>query len=406
MLLALLAAHGLGLLCQRFGQPRLVGEMAAGIVLGPSVLGAVAPSLQVAIFTPQALGFMDAIAQLGVVLFMFVIGLELSLPTLRRSGPISVIVGHGTIAGPLLAGVLLAFALPAVFHPAGLSTGAFALFLGLALSVTALPVLARVLDECGLNNTRIGTIGLGSAAVCDVTAWLVLAVVVILARGGTLLSLARTVLLLVALAVLMAVVVRPLLARLARATDDGRLGPVALVLACLAMLVAAALAADAIGVHMILGALLAGIITPRSRTLHELSGWIKSTLSWLLLPLFFVMIGLRMVFNAASGSDELVFCVLVVVVAIVVKFAATGVSARAAGLNTRDSVDLSVMMSCRGVTELVMLNIGLSLGLLTGLLFSVLVVMAVLSTLISSLILKWRTKQVPPTGLEPTLKRF
>lgn len=404
--IVILTAHAGGLLCRRLGLPRLIGEMIAGIALGPSVLGALLPRTQTALFGHETYDLINVLAQLGVLLFMFVIGLELPITLLRRSGTTSLVIGHGTLALPLLTGALLALWLPAGLRPPDAPETAYTLFIGLALSVTALPVLARILTESGRIGTRTGALGLAGAAICDITAWAILALVIALIHGDGYHGLVLTLALTAGFALFMWLAARPLLARLARAAQHDRRWSGTLVATCLGGLVASALVTELIGVHMIFGAFLAGLIAPRTApVITRLAATISNLTSWFLLPLFFALIGLKTNIGDLAGATNAALCAGIVIAAIAAKCAATACSARLAGLNWRDTGDLSVMMSARGVTELVMLDIGHTLGLITERLFAMLVVMALVTTILASLTLKSPPRATPDPEVEPPRPR-
>lgn len=324
VVLVVVAAHLLGAACERIGQPRLAGEMLAGLLLGPSCLGALAPGAEAALFGPALLPVLNVLAQLGVVFFMFIVGLELPLPLLRRSGARALVIGHGAIATPFLVGAVLALVPLRGLRPAGAPEVPYVMFVGLALAVTALPVLARILTDHGLGTSRLGAFGLACAAVGDVTVWCLLVFVVAVARGGSAWPVLRTVLLAVAFGAAMWWLVRPAADRvLRRAAGHGP--PRGLVVALtLAAVLASAYVADLIGVHVIFGAFAAGLAAPRDcPPVTALADKLGAVTSWFLLPLFFAYIGLRTALGAVGGAAGWLLVALVVAAAVASKSAGT-----------------------------------------------------------------------------------
>jgi Kef-type K+ transport system membrane component KefB len=374
------ACKAAGMVASRLRQPPVVGEIAAGIVLGPSVLGALWPEAARFLIPPTVLPQFNALAQVGVVLFVFVAGLELDIRLVRARSHIAVVVSHVSIAFPLLLGVLLALVGYGRFAPADVGFLPFALFIGVSMSVTALPVLARLLMETGMLRSELGTIAMTCALVDDVTAWCLLAFVTGLVAAGSLSSLAVTVGLTVVFAVVLLFVVRPWLAR-----STGRLTgkrPEAGVPLVLVAVLLCALATEWIGVHAIFGAFLCGLTFPvDSPALRRIGDTIGGLTVVLLLPLFFAYSGLRTEIGVL-GTDPVLWlwCVLILAVAVLGKLAGSALAARSVGTPWRRSLQIGALMNCRGLTELVVLNIGLDLGVLSPTLFTMLVLMALVST--------------------------
>lgn len=378
-----------GTVARRLGQPRVVGELVTGLALGPSLLGLVSPGLQQWLFPAEVLPHLDMLAQIGVVLFMFLVGTELSPAELRADGVRSIVVGHASIAMPFVAGVALAWHLRKVYPPTAAGDLPFMLFVGLAFAITAFPVLARILAERGMLNTRAGTISLAAAGIGDVTAWCMLAVVVAIARNTSVLAAAAAIVLVAVFTLLMLYVVRPLVHRVVdrvERTGSGRL-PLGAGLICLVL--ASALATEQIGVHPIFGAFLAGVIMPRgSGLVSELTGKIEGVTLWLMLPLFFVIVGLQTSLGGLTTWEHWLNCLLIIVVAVVVKVAGTAIAARATGSSGHEALQIGVMMNCRGLTELVVLNIGLQIGVLGPDFYAMFVIMALLTTAMTGPLLR------------------
>jgi Kef-type K+ transport system membrane component KefB len=383
-------AAAAGALARRLRQPPVIGEMAAGLVLGPSVLGWIVPDEQRWLFPQFIMPHLNTFAQFGVVFFMFLVGAELAPRTLVASGAKAVVIGHASIALPLLAGVGVGWWLYTAFPPAtdpGLLP--FVLFIGVAFAITAFPVLARILTDLKLLRTPLGTTGIAAAGIGDVTAWCLLAAVVAIVRGTSMVSALIAVLLVLAFGAVMFWGVRPALERaLHRAETRGTprfpifAGLITMVLAC-------ALATEQIGVHAIFGAFAAGVVMPRgSRLVTELTSKIEGITIWFMLPIFFVVVGLNTKLASLEGAMQWLACGLITAVAIATKFLGTGIAARATGSPLRDSVALGVMMNCRGLTELVVLTIGLQLGVLSPALFAMFVIMALLTTAMTGPLLR------------------
>ncbi|GAA2711671.1 cation:proton antiporter domain-containing protein [Actinoplanes palleronii] len=403
---AAVAAAALGgALARKIGQPAVIGELAAGLALGPSVLGALQPSVQHWLFPASILPYLSALAQIGVILFMFLVGCEMDWRLVRSSGARSVVVGHASIAVPFVIGILFAAALPDRFQPAGIGDGAFLIFVGLCLSISAFPVLARILTEQNLLRTPVGTAGIAAAGIGDVTAWCLLVAVVAYIRGTSVWAAAWTVLLVAVVTAVLAGVVRPLLARAAaRSESDSGRRAALFGLFTFVILVSAAVT-DLIGAHAIFGAFLAGLIMPRgSSATRELTTKLEGVALWVLLPLFFVVFGLQLDLGALDLAGGWLILVALVLIAVVAKVGGTAVAALATGSGPRDGLALGLMMNCRGLTELIVLSIGLQLGVLNPLLFAMFVVMALVTTAMTGPLLRRvlrRPAPVPVPRLEP-----
>ena len=389
IVVVLLATHLLGFLFARFGQPRVVGEMTAGILLGPSLLGALAPAFSAYLFPPQSLGYLNTLSQVGLIFFMFLIGAELNLGELRRRGRTAVFVSNAGIAVPFVLGTALALWLYRNLSHPGVPRLHFILFFGTAMSVTAFPVLARILTESNLLGTRVGTVAIASAAVDDVFAWVLLAGVVLLVRspeGGVTpgLTLGGT----AAFALFMLFVVRPLLARLRLVERDSsilRRGRLALLLV---LAFASAWVTERLGLHAVFGAFLMGCVLPRDRRLarglaESLDGAIV-----VLLPLFFAQTGLRTSVALLQGIPAWLLCLLIILVAVAGKFGGVTLAARLTGMPWREAGALGILMNTRGLMELVILNVGLEVGVITPTVFSMMVLMALVTTFMTTPILK------------------
>jgi Kef-type K+ transport system membrane component KefB len=375
------AARLAGSAMQRIGQPRVIGEMVAGIVLGPSILGHLAPSVSATLFPAASLGFVNALAQVGLLLFMFLVGLDLDPALLRGRGRSAVLTSHASILAPFLLGTALALLLYSQFAPAGVGFTPFALFMGAAMSVTAFPVLARILADRGMTGTRLGAIAIACAAVDDITAWCVLAAVVIVARAGEFTSLIVTLSGTALYVVVMLTLGRRLLARLAeRARQSGSNGQ-GFLASLLVVALGSAWITQQLGIHALFGAFLVGALLPKDTEVVEmLSSRLRDGMVVLLLPLFFAYTGLRTSVALISGGDLWMVCGLVLVVAIAGKLGGSAIAARATGMSWRDALSLGALMNTRGLMELVILNVGLDIGVLSETLFAMMVIMALVTT--------------------------
>ncbi|HXA61333.1 MAG TPA: cation:proton antiporter [Streptosporangiaceae bacterium] len=376
-----------GLVFRRLSQPAVVGEIFAGILLGPSVLGMLSPQAFGWLFPARLAPALSILAQLGLIFFMFLVGYELNLHLVRRRSRTAVLVSHASIALPLLFGTALALAAYPVLAPKGVGYPAFALFLATSMSVTAFPVLARILADRRMSGSPLGVTALTCAAIDDVTAWCLLSLVVALVRGGSPADAAVIGGLTLAFIGGMALVVRPLLARLlvVRAERHPALPDVAILPLLLGGTMLCAMATNAIGIHPIFGAFLFGAVVPRgSLPIEYATDRLHSLTTTLLLPLFFIYTGLRTQIGLLGTDPRLwAWCGLILVAAIAGKLLGGMLAARASGLGWRESASLGVLMNCRGLTELVVLNVGLDLHVITPTMFTMLVVMALVTTVLT-----------------------
>jgi Kef-type K+ transport system membrane component KefB len=374
------ACKAVGWVARRFGQPVVIGEITAGIVLGPSVLGAVWPAGAAAVIPDSVVPQINVVAQIGVVLFVFFAGLELNTKLLRGRGHLAVVVSHVSIAVPFLLGVVLAVFAYVTFAPQGVGFLAFALFLGVSMSVTALPVLIRILTDLGLFRSEIGVVALTCALVDDVTAWSLLALVVALVTASSIGSVILTVAMTGVFVALLWLVVRPLLNKMVSRATPERLQTLA-PLSIVAVLLCAT-ATEWIGVHAMFGAFVFGLVFPRGNVivdwLHNKAGGLTTAM---MLPLFFAYSGLRTDLGLLAGDATLwLWCGAILLVAVAGKLGGSMLAARAVGESWNRSLQIGTLMNCRGLTELVVLNIGLDLGVLSPTLFTILIVMALVST--------------------------
>jgi Kef-type K+ transport system membrane component KefB len=369
-----------GRLVAAVGQPPVIGEVLSGILLGPSLLGRLAPGVEAQLFPLFAQPALGVVAQLGVVLYMFAVGLEFDATSLRRRAAPFVFTSQASIAIPFLLGCGLAtFIYPDLSQP-GVPFRAFALFMGVAMSITAFPVLARILTDRGLTQTELGVAALTCAAVDDVTAWCLLAVVVGVARATVSGALTATLLTLAFIAV-MFTVVRPVAARLAGRPDQTAEPSLEAITWTMAALLVSAVVAELIGIHAIFGAFLFGAILPADSPIaRQLKLRRTPVVTLLFLPAFFALTGLRTEIGLVSSPREWGICLLVILLATVGKFGGTFAAARLMGLPWRFAAQLGILMNTRGLMELVVLNVGLDLGVISPTLFTMMVIMALVTT--------------------------
>ncbi|HEY9657538.1 MAG TPA: cation:proton antiporter, partial [Allocoleopsis sp.] len=371
-------------------QPLVIGEIVAGIMLGPSLFGLIAPHWAATIFTPETIPFLNILSQVGLIFFMFLIGLELNPKYLRGNLETAILTSHVSIVVPFSLGTLLALLLYPLVSNASVSFTAFSLFLGAAMSITAFPVLARILTENNLQSTRLGTLALTCAAVDDVTAWCLLAVAIAVTRTNSMVAALPTLFESVIYIGFMLTVGRWFLTRLARHYDrTGKLSQ--FLLAGIYMgVVASALITELIGIHLIFGAFLLGAAMPKHEGLtRELAEKTEDFVLTFLLPVFFAYSGLRTQIGLLNSSELWLLCGAVLTVAIGGKFFGTYAAARVCGMRRRDASALGWLMNTRGLTELIVLNIGLSFGVISPLLFTMLVIMALVTTFMTSPLLEW-----------------
>jgi len=379
------AAQIVGRVFSRVGLPQVVGEMIAGVLLGPSLFGWLAPQAFAFTFPAATLNTLQLLSQVGVCLFMFAVGMELNVEHVRNKAPTAVVVSHASIVAPFLLGASLAWFLYSRFAAPGASFTAFALFMGISMSITAFPVLARILQERRLTQTLLGSTAITCAAVDDVTAWSLLAFIVAITRTSSVTGCAFNLLLVVAFIAVMVWIVKPALARWlgeARLTREepskGTLG----VVICVTM--GSALVTEMIGIHALFGAFLAGAIMPKAADFrHKLGVRIENFSSVLLLPLFFAFTGLRTQIGLLNDWQGWLICLAIILAASVGKLGASAIAARLTGFTWPEALQLGALMNTRGLMELIALNIGYDLGILSPRIFTMLVIMALTTTILT-----------------------
>jgi Kef-type K+ transport system membrane component KefB len=382
------AARVGGIVFRFLHQPAVVGEIIAGILLGPSLLGHVWPSGFAYILPPTVAPLLDVLAQIGVILYMFLVGLELDPKLVAKNGREAVAISHASILVPFLLGAGLALVLYRDEGATGIPFTGFSLFMGLSMSVTAFPVLSRILNDLGLSKTPLGVTALTCAAVDDVTAWCLLAFVVGVAeaQGGSrgLITVAMS----IAYIAFMVLLVRPPMLRLTMRQENANRLTQGMVAVIFVLLLTSAMTTEFIGIHAMFGAFAIGAIIPSdSKLARGMTEKLEDVLVVLLLPTFFALTGLRTRIGLVSGTEAWLLCGLVILVACVGKFGGSFVAALFNGLNWRDATALGILMNTRGMAELIVLNIGLQIRVINPRVFAMLVIMSLVTTVATTPIL-------------------
>jgi Kef-type K+ transport system membrane component KefB len=380
----------IGLGARRMRQPMVIAEIVAGILLGPSLLGWVAPGLEAGIFPKESLSLLSMLSQVGLILFMFLVGLEFDAGMLRGRGHTSVVISHTSIIVPFALGAWIALYLYPRLSASTVPFSSFTLFMGAAMSITAFPVLARILVERRLLRSKVGAVTITCAAVDDVTAWCILAFVVAIVRVGSVGDAVRTTVLALLYVGTMLWFVRPLVRRLAARGANREGLSQNLVAFTLLLLLLSSWATEIIGIHALFGAFIIGAIIPKENGFaHLLADKLEDLVVVLLLPLFFAYSGLRTEVGLLDSASAWGMCALIVVVACVGKFGGSSVAAKLTGLRWREATALGILMNTRGLMELIVLNIGLDLGVISPTLFTMMVLMALVTTFMTSPLLEW-----------------
>ncbi|PZR24313.1 MAG: cation/H(+) antiporter [Flavobacterium psychrophilum] len=368
-------------ICRKIGQPTVIGEMIAGIVLGPSLVGTIFPEYSALLFPKESLGNLQFLSQIGLILFMYVVGMELDLSVLKNKAKDAVVISHASIIIPFTLGIILAYFIYRDFAPDGVAFASFGLFLGIAMSITAFPVLARIVQERGLHRTRIGALVITCAAADDVTAWCILAAVIAIVKAGSFVSSLYIIGLSVAYVGLMLVVVKPFLKRIGDLYSNKETLSKPVIAIFFLTLLISAYATEIIGIHALFGAFMAGAIMPENMRFRNIFiEKVEDVSQVMLLPLFFVFTGLRTQIGLLDDPYLWKVCGLIIAVAVIGKFAGSAITARFVGQNWRDSFTIGALMNTRGLMELIVLNIGYDLGVLSTEIFSMMVIMALATT--------------------------
>ena len=392
-------SYAVGWIFTRCGQPAVVGEMMAGVLLGPSIFGLLAPNAFQFVFAPSSLGALRLFSQIGVCLFMFAVGMEMDMTDLRRKAHTAVAVSYSSIVVPYFFGVLLALFLYGRFAQPGASFTGFALFMGISMSITAFPVLVRILQDRGIFKTSLGSTAVACAAVGDVTAWGMLAFVVAIARATSVGGAAFSLGLVLVFIALMLFVIKPKLPSWLGQPALERPDPSKAVLAAvIGVALVSALSTQLIGIHALFGAFLAGIVMPTAGGFRDkLVVRVENLSSVLLLPLFFAFIGLRTHIGLFNGARGWLICLVIIGVATAGKLGGSAIAARLTGMDWWESLQLGALMNTRGLMELIALNIGYDMGILSQRIFTMLVIMALVTTVMTGPLVAFfgRKRRIP-----------
>lgn len=385
IIVILFVARVVGYLFSRIGQQAVIGEITAGIILGPSLLGWLMPGVFAFLFPAASLSNLQLLSQIGLVLFMFIIGMELDINTLKSRASEAILVSHVSIVFPYFLGVLLAWFLYDIYAPDNIAFVPFGLFMGIAMSITAFPVLARILKERNMTKTEAGSMAIICAAIGDVTAWCILPFVIAVSRAGDISNAWFSILLTLAYVLLMLFAVRPVLQKLSeRYFKDGSLHNAFTALIFLTLL-ASAYMAELIGIHALFGAFLAGAVMPQTISLRQIfTERIEDVSTFLLMPLFFAFTGLRTQIGLLNDSNLWLVCALIIVVAISGKFFGSAAAAKLTGQSWKNALSIGALMNTRGLMELIILNIGYDLGILKPEIFTMMVFMALATTFMTA----------------------
>ena len=377
----IIVARFFGWIFRKIGQPSVIGEIIAGIFLGPSLLGLYFPEFSLMLFPAQSLGNLSFLSQIGLILFMFVIGMELDLKVLRNKANEAVVISHASIVIPFALGIGLAFYVYQTFAPEGISFLSFSLFMGIAMSITAFPVLARIVQERGIHKTRLGAIVITCAAADDITAWCLLAVVIAIVKAGAFESALYVIGLSLLYVLIMLFIVKPFLKKVGDLYSKSENLSKPVVAIFFLTLILSSYATNIIGIHALFGAFMTGVIMPdiskfRSIFIEK----VEDVSVILLLPLFFVFTGLRTQIGLINDPYMWQVTGFIILVAVVGKFFGSALAAKFVGQSWKDSLTIGALMNTRGLMELVVLNIGLDLKVLTPQVFTMMVIMALVTT--------------------------
>jgi Kef-type K+ transport system membrane component KefB len=406
----ILVARIFGIIFRKIGQPSVIGEIIAGIVLGPSLLGRYFPEFSAGLFPVESLGNLQFLSQIGLILFMFIIGMELDLKVLRNRAHDAVVISHASIIVPFALGVGLAYFIYQSFAPPNVEFTSFSLFMGIAMSITAFPVLARIVQERGMQKTKLGTIAITCAAADDITAWCILAAVIAIVKAGSFVSSLYVIALSVGYVLIMIKVIKPFLKRIGELHTSHENLSKPIVAIFFLMLILSSYATEVIGIHALFGAFMAGAIIPENVKFRSIFiEKIEDVSVVLLLPLFFVFTGLRTQIGLLDDPSLWKIAGLIILVAVIGKFFGSAIAAKFVGQSWKDSLTIGALMNTRGLMELVVLNIGYDLGVLTPEIFAMMVIMALITTMMTGPALdlinyafKEKTESLSPDIIEST----
>jgi Kef-type K+ transport system membrane component KefB len=381
IIVILLVSRVFGVVFSKFGQPSVVGEMLAGIFLGPSIVGLFFPNFSAFLFPKDSLKTLQFLSQIGLTFFMFVIGMELDREKLKHKAKNAIVISHASIIIPFFLGVTLAYFIYETFATAGVQFLSFALFMGIAMSVTAFPVLARIVQERGLTKTPLGAMVITCAAADDISAWCILACVIAIVKAGSIISALFTIALALIFVFVLLFFIRPLLYKLGQKLVTQNNGSKTAISLSFFILLLSAYLSEIIGIHALFGAFLAGVIMPDNVKFKEiLTEKLEDISVLVLLPIFFVFTGLRTQIGLLNEGHLWLTCLVVILIAVLGKFGGSTLAAKMIGQNWKDSFSIGALMNTRGLMELIVLNIGYDLGVLSPEIFTIMVLMALSTT--------------------------
>ena len=385
LILIIAASQLCAWLFKKIGQPAVMGEIIAGILLGPSLMGSLVPSFSAFVFPVASLGNIQMLSQVGLILFMFVIGMELDMDVLKKRAGAALFISYFSIIIPFGLGITLSYFLYPLYAPANIPFLAFTLFMGIAMSITAFPVLARIIRERGLTGTKVGVTAITAAAAGDVAAWCLLAAIIAIVKAGSVSSALYTLIPALVYILAMLFLFRPLLTRLAQKQSSNAVMKRSVMAVVFVVLLLSAYCCEVIGIHALFGAFLAGIIMPRGLGFRTaLIGKIEDVALVLLLPLFFVATGLRTEIGLLNTTSLWITCGWITLLAVAGKFGGSTLAARITGETLKDSLAIGALMNTRGLVELVVLNIGYDLHILSPQVFTMMVFMALATTFMTN----------------------
>lgn len=385
VIMILLCCRLFGWLFMKIGQPTVIGEIIAGIALGPSILGYWFPEISEFLFPVESLGNISLLSQFGLILFMYAIGMELDLTEVRRKLKETILISHTSTIIPFFLGMLTAYFVYDKYADKSTPFLSFALFIGIAMSITAFPVLARIIQEKGLTKTHLGTISLASAANGDITAWCLLAVIIAIAQAGTMLSAVYNILFSIIYLLAMFFLVRPFLRMIGQIYHNKEVIDKGLVAFMFLILLSSSYLTEVLGLHALFGAFMAGVIMPGNIKFRKImTEKVEDVSLSLFLPLFFASTGLHTQIGLLNSPELWILCLVFILVAIVGKFGGATISAKIVGENWKNSLFIGALMNTRGLMELIVLTIGYEMGILSPVIFVILVIMTLVTTFMTA----------------------
>jgi Kef-type K+ transport system membrane component KefB len=384
MIAILLIARIFGWIFIKMKQPSVIGEIVAGIVLGPSILARFFPEVSAFLFSPETLGNITILSQIGLILFMFVIGMELDISEVRKKVKETVLISHASIIVPFFCGMLTAYWTYSKYASETIPFVSYALFIGVVMSITAFPVLARILQEKGMTKSHLGTLSLASAANGDVTAWCLLAAIIAIAQSGTFAGAVYTILFAALFLLFMFFIMRPFLNIIGNIYRNKEVITKTIVAFILLILIISAYVTEILGVHALFGAFMAGVVMPANPKFRKIMTEKVEDISLsIFLPLFFVSTGLKTQIGLISTAEEWITCMIFIVFAVLGKVLGTALAARVTGESWKNNWLLGALMNTRGLMELIILTIGYEMGILPPVIFVMLVLMTLVTTIMT-----------------------